>query len=772
MNRLVIFAALQALALTAFAGPLVPPPPALPVEVDPNPNQQPVPSHIPTPFIVIEVGPFANVREIAGQVGCTVREYDQVMPIHVLVAPSADLAVMAKAKLEMNPMVTYISVLSKGMNEPHWMPNDPYFKRLNPPTTFPGQWHLYNWRKPGLDANVTPVWDTKNFFATEYRGAGIVTSILEEGVVMIHQDLFNNWNATHSWDYVDDNNNPEPGKFSNNNEYTDEHGTNCAGIIAAVGGNNLGVTGIAPESDMSPIRFSFTTDPDELAAITRESYNNDEDIDIKSHSYGYEVPFYGTTDVAQQITYSSLVNTIHTRSAGNYRGGRGQDSTSKPQSNSRYTINVAALGYDGKFADYSNYGSNVFCTAPSRTNNIIGIGTTDTPGESGYNEIADGANNFPNRDYNNNFGGTSAACPIVAGVLALAKDAQPNMNARMAQHLLVKTCKKVDPNDTSGSSYGGWRANAAGIEFNPNYGFGLIDAAALVDAAKQYTGVTPDANLTSGLISTNVTIPDNNINGEQVSFTFPNNAIIENVQVFVNWKSERNNDLELFVRSPQGYWSKMLTPLSTTGYTYDDVNWTRYFVTNAFWGQGTQGQWTVLLRDRVAGKTTLWNNVQVLFYTGSLTGTVKTLKGTVSRGAGFVGGEYGTNGQLTMYKDGAVFPSKVHHVTIQEDGSYSLPSTVSNGIYDIYLRTDHWLLRKRTNITVTDTGATVNFSLTNGDCNGDNYIGTDDYLILNSAFDTTPDDWLWDARGDLNDDGYVGTDDYLIINTNFDRTGD
>jgi|GEM_PF-6811117 len=63
-------------------------------------------------------------------------------------------------------------------------------------------------------------------------------------------------------------------------------------------------------------------------------------------------------------------------------------------------------------------------------------------------------------------------------------------------------------------------------------------------------------------------------------------------------------------------------------------------------------------------------------------------------------------------------------------------------------------------------------TLVNGDCNQDNYIGTDDYLILNDSFDLDEDDPQFDPRADLDMDDYVGTDDYLIISRNFDRSGD
>ncbi len=64
-----------------------------------------------------------------------------------------------------------------------------------------------------------------------------------------------------------------------------------------------------------------------------------------------------------------------------------------------------------------------------------------------------------------------------------------------------------------------------------------------------------------------------------------------------------------------------------------------------------------------------------------------------------------------------------------------------------------------------------NVPLVPGDCNGDNYVGTDDYLILNNAFDTSIGEPGFDPRADLDGDGYVGTDDYQIFNNEFDSTG-
>ena len=77
------------------------------------------------------------------------------------------------------------------------------------------------------------------------------------------------------------------------------------------------------------------------------------------------------------------------------------------------------------------------------------------------------------------------------------------------------------------------------------------------------------------------------------------------------------------------------------------------------------------------------------------------------------------------------------------------------------------------NVTTTSGNATnANVTLLNGDCDNSNYIGTDDYLILNAAFDTSPSDTGWDARADLDGNELVGTDDYLILNKNFDLAGE
>jgi hypothetical protein len=92
------------------------------------------------------------------------------------------------------------------------------------------------------------------------------------------------------------------------------------------------------------------------------------------------------------------------------------------------------------------------------------------------------------------FGGTSAASPLAAGVVALGVEAlksNPNVaevTPRLMKHLLVQTCTKIDLGATGEET--AWTTNDAGISFSPTYGFGQVNAGALVTAAETTMDVT------------------------------------------------------------------------------------------------------------------------------------------------------------------------------------------------------------------------------------------------------------------------------------------
>lgn len=104
-------------------------------------------------------------------------------------------------------------------------------------------------------------------------------------------------------------------------------------------------------------------------------------------------------------------------------------------------------------------------------------------------------------------------------------------------------------------------------------------------------------------------------------------------------------------------------------------------------------------------------------------------------------------------------------------GNFSATIT-SKGSVRVGIKASHWLRKNSATFTSVGSPANVSVSLLNGDCDGNNLIGTDDYLIINGAFDTSQGDGGFNAAADLTGDGYVGTDDYLVMNDNFDASGD
>jgi len=110
--------------------------------------------------------------------------------------------------------------------------------------------------------------------------------------------------------------------------------------------------------------------------------------------------------------------------------------------------------------------------------------------------------------------------------------------------------------------------------------------------------------------------------------------------------------------------------------------------------------------------------------------------------------------------------------TLNASGQFTI-SDVFPGTYDVRVKASHWLAKLQTGITVSGpTTISTTFSLTNGDCDGDNYVGSDDYNIWYAANDSFLGDPNYNPHADLDGDEYVGTDDYNIWYVSNDTFGD
>lgn len=79
--------------------------------------------------------------------------------------------------------------------------------------------------------------------------------------------------------------------------------------------------------------------------------------------------------------------------------------------------------------------------------------------------------------------GTSASAPMAAAIIALTLEANPDLTWRDVQHIIIRTSKPLNlkAND--------WRENAMGRMVSHSYGYGLMDAGAMVTLAKKWVNM-------------------------------------------------------------------------------------------------------------------------------------------------------------------------------------------------------------------------------------------------------------------------------------------
>jgi len=104
--------------------------------------------------------------------------------------------------------------------------------------------------------------------------------------------------------------------------------------------------------------------------------------------------------------------------------------------------------------------------------------------------------------------------------------------------------------------------------------------------------------------------------------------------------------------------------------------------------------------------------------------------------------------------------------SLNGSGGYTINIASGAGTYDLYAKGSHWLRRRVGSVVITGSGAVgVNFSLVNGDIDGNNLIDSDDFDILVANFGGT-------GQGDLDENGTVDSDDFDILVAAFGQFGD
>lgn len=466
--------------------------------------------------------------------------------------------------------------ISLPMSRLRYLPTDPLF---------PQQWWLRNTGQSGgtagEDIDVTNVWG--GLLPNGITGAGVQVGVVDDGLEFTHPDLANNYLASASFDFIANDFNPTPG-------FGESHGTSVAGIIGAVEGNGIGVVGSAFNAQLAGLRVVTAGLTDALAAQAVTYQPNV--IDVYSNSWG---PPDGTGSLNVDFDPYPLVSAAIAAGATGGRNGLGNiyvwaagngrdfddNSNYDELANSRYAIAVAALNDNGVYTFYSEPGANLLVSAyggdgPAPdlivTTDLVGFGNLPGPGG----------------DYTNGFNGTSAATPMVSGVVALMLQANPNLTYRDVRKILALSARLNDPGDPD------WTTNAAGHPINHNYGYGAVDGAAAVATAQSWTNLGPEVTSNTGPITVNRSIGS----GQSVtsSFTVTDPINIESVEITVNIQDPQRNRLRITLISPAGTQSILAEERVNDIFAFDGYqNWT--FSTARLIDEYSVGTWQLVVSD-------------------------------------------------------------------------------------------------------------------------------------------------------------------------------
>ena len=308
------------------------------------------------------------------------------------------------------------------------------------------QWGLRNIGQSGGKANIDI--KAESAWSITTGSPNINIAVIDNGVNLTHEDL--QLRLLPGFDATGGGSNGGPAAGIN-------HGTVCAGVAGAIQNNSLGISGVAPNCRMIPIRaevgntgnWAFTA-----AAINWAVANR---ADVISHSWNG--PF--NTQVSNAIINATSNGRngngcVFVNSAGNDPYNVGVAVTFPGTMNE--VIAVGAINRNGIRASSSNFGTNLNVVAPG-----VDIRTTNFPGNAAYIITS----------------GTSLAAPHVAGIAALILSVRPDLRQDQVRDAIELNCNKNLPNWSVSQT----RPNGT---WNTHLGFGLVNADAAVRSVARY----------------------------------------------------------------------------------------------------------------------------------------------------------------------------------------------------------------------------------------------------------------------------------------------
>ncbi|XP_033022307.1 furin [Lacerta agilis] len=481
------------------------------------------------------------------------------------------------AKRSLSPHRSHHSYLGR---EPqvHWLEQQVAKRRTKRDTflepsdpKFPQQWYLSNANQ--RDLNVKEAWQQG------YTGRGIVVSILDDGIEKNHPDLEANYDPAASFDVNDQDSDPQP-RYTQMND--NRHGTRCAGEVAAVANNGICGVGVAYNAKIGGVRM---LDGEVTDAVEARSLGlNPNHIHIYSASWGPEddgKTVDGPARLAEEAFYRGVsqgrngLGSIFVWASGN--GGREHDSCNcDGYTNSIYTLSISSTTQYGNVPWYSEACSSTLATTySSGSQNEKQIVTTDLRQKCTESHT-----------------GTSASAPLAAGIIALALEANKNLTWRDMQHLVVQTSKPSHLNTND------WATNGVGRKVSHSYGYGLLDAGAMVTLARNWTSVGPQRKCVLDILTEPKDIGKRLEVRQKVDACLGKASYVgqlEHVQARLTLSYNRRGDLAIHLVSPMGTRSTLLAA-RPHDYSADGFNdWA--FMTTHSWDEDPTGEWALEIEN-------------------------------------------------------------------------------------------------------------------------------------------------------------------------------
>ncbi|KAL4218434.1 pheromone processing endoprotease [Mactra antiquata] len=434
------------------------------------------------------------------------------------------------------------------------------------------QYYILQWNLRATSPATPPPMNVLDVWSRGYTGKSIVVAVIDNGIDASHVDLTDNYDSSLSYNYLDNNNNVMHG--------SDSHGTKCAGVIGAAKNSHC-MVGVAFDATIAAVKFIGNALMSSPVVEAASLIHRLDVVDIYTCSWG-------PNDDGRSLSRVDLSHDIH--NAALLKGvmeGR----------NGKGAIYVWAAGNGLKNIDdciMDGFIRNPYTIAVTSLKND---GTPDDDVESCAMIMAAVYSSSvptlsPGSQCEFDFAGSSAAATTAAGIIALVLEANGNLTWRDVRYLIVET--SVPVYDLPDSEF---TQNGAGKWVSPIYGFGIMDAEAMVDAALTWQTVEPQISHYEPMDVVDLTAAGFEDIVSTHTLTDCPVKTIEYVVVFIRLEAVWREYTSIYLISPFKTTSRLLRERKLDS-DFSALTW--YFSSLAFWGEDPNGVWTLTINSSLA----------------------------------------------------------------------------------------------------------------------------------------------------------------------------